>query len=99
MHNIDIASIILDTKKDFTRDRKSVIKDFLVKNNNSVIISYIKKTRGDSIKLYTIKDGTIKSYDYVVKNAKIVLQALAENGVKLYQYNKDAGDITPYDIK
>lgn len=100
MNNIDIASIISNTKKDFTRDRKSAIKDFLVKNNNnSVIISHMNKARGASIKIYTIQGDAIKTYDYVIKNARIVLQALDKNGVELYHYNKSTGDITPYNIK
>lgn len=91
---MDISTIINDTKKDFTRDRSSVIKDFLQKNDNSVILSYIKKARGDSIKFYYIKDGKKCASDYVVKNAKTLILAFLHNGVKLYQY--DNGTIKEY---
>lgn len=86
---MDISSIITSVKKDFTRDRTSVILDFLNNNNNnnSVVISYIKKTRGDSIKFYYIKDNKKCSSDIVVKNAKILIQAFLKNGIKIYQYN------------
>ena len=91
---MDISDIITNTKKDFTRDRASVIKDFLQNNNNSVVLSYIKKTRGDSIKFYYIKDGKKCASDYVVKNAKMLILAFLHNGVKLYQYNN--GTIEEY---
>lgn len=91
---MDISSIITSVKKDFTRDRASVITDFLKNNNNSVVISYIKKTRGDSIKFYYIKDGKKCASDYVVKNAKTLIQAFLKNGVKLYRYNN--GTIEEY---
>lgn len=91
---MDISSIITKTKKDFTRDRVSVISDFLKNNADSVIISYIKKTRGDSIKFYYIKDGKKCNSDIVVKNGKVLITALLKNGVKLYRYNN--GDIEEY---
>lgn len=91
---MDISSIITKTKKDFTRDRSSVITDFLKNNTNSVVISYIKKARGDSIKFYYIKDGKKCANDIVVKNAKTLITALLKNNVKLYRYNN--GDITEY---
>lgn len=91
---MDISSIITQVKKDFTRDRSSVITDFLKNNNNSVILSYIKKTRGDSIKFYYIKDGKKCTSDYVVKNAKTLITAFLRNGVKLYRYNN--GKIDEY---
>lgn len=71
---MDISSIITDTKKDFTRERASVINDFLQENPNSVILSYIKKARGDSIKFYYLKDGKKCTSDYIVKNAKTLTQ-------------------------
>ena len=86
---MDISSIITKVKKDFTRDRNSIINDFLNNNNNAVIISYIKKSRGDSIKFYYLKDGIKYSSDYVVKNAKILIKAFLNNGIKLYQYNNN----------
>ena len=86
---MDIFSIITEVKKDFTRDRSSIINDFLNNNNNAVIISYIKKSRGDSIKFYYLKDGIKYSSDYVVKNAKILIKAFLNNGIKLYQYNNN----------
>ena len=86
---MDISSIITEVKKDFTRDRSSIINDFLNNNNNAVIISYIKKSRGDSIKFYYLKDGIKYSSDYVVKNAKILIKAFLNNGIKLYQYNNN----------
>lgn len=91
---MDILEIITKTKKDFTRDRSSVILDFLKNNSNSVILSYIKKSRGDSIKFYYIKDGKKCTSDYVVKNAKTLIQAFLKNGVKLYQYSN--GTIEEY---
>ena len=91
---MDISSIITEVKKDFTRERVSVIKDFLNANANSVVISYIKKTRGDSIKFYYIKDGKKCSSDYIVKNAKTLIQVFLKNGIKLYQYNN--GTIEEY---
>ena len=92
--SLDISSIITDVKKDFTRDRASVISDFLKDNNNAVIISYIKKTRGDSIKFYYIKDEKKCASDYVVKNARTLITAFLKNGVKIYQYNN--GTIKEY---
>lgn len=86
---MDISSIITKVKKDFTRDRSSIINDFLNNNNNAVIISYIKKSRGDSIKFYYLKDGIKYSSDYVVKNARILIKAFLNNGIKLYQYNNN----------
>lgn len=91
---MDISSIITDVKKDFTRERVSVITDFLHANANSVVISYIKKTRGDSIKFYYLKDGKKCASDYVVKNAKTLIQAFLKNNVKLYKYNN--GTIEEY---
>lgn len=91
---MDISSIITSVKKDFTRERTSVITDFLNANANSVVLSYIKKTRGDSIKFYYIKDGKKCASDYVVKNAKTLIQAFLKNGVKLYKYNN--GTIEEY---
>lgn len=84
---MDILSIITSTKKDFTRNRVSVISDFLKSNDNAVIISYIKKARGDSIKFYYIKDGKKCTSDYVVKNAKVLITAFFKNGIELYRYN------------
>lgn len=91
---MDISSIITEVKKDFTRDRASVIKDFLQNNDSSVVLSYIKKARGDSIKFYYMKDGKKCTSDYVVKNAKTLIAAFLKNGVKLYQYNN--GTIKEY---
>lgn len=86
---MDISSIITKVKKDFTRDRVSIINDFLNNNNNAVVISYIKKSRGDSIKFYYLKDDKKCSSDYVVKNAKVLIKAFLNNGIKLYQYNNN----------
>lgn len=91
---MNISDIITSTKKEFTRDRASVISDFLNANVNSVIISYIKKARGDSVKFYYLKDEKKCSSDYVVKNAKTLINALLKNNVKLYVYNN--GDIKEY---
>ena len=91
---MDISTIISETKKDFTRDRSSIILDFLKKNSNSVVLSYIKKARGDSIKFYYLKDGKKCTSDYVVKNAKTLIQVFLKNDVKLYQYNN--GTIKEY---
>ena len=87
---LNISDIITSTRKDFTRDRVSVINDFLKHNDDAVIISYIKKARGDSIKFYYLKDGKKCASDYVVKNAKILINALINNGAKLYVYNNGA---------
>ena len=91
---LNIASIINETKKDFTRDRASVISDFLKAHDDAVVLSYIKKTRGDSIKFYYLKDGKKCSSDYVVKNAKVLINVLLNKGVTLYQYNN--GTIKDY---
>lgn len=93
---LDITSIILESKKDFTRDKKSIIKDYLKNNNNDVVITYVNKKRGSSIKLYTIKNDTIKTYDYVIKNALIVIDALIKNGVTIKQYDKVNNAIIDY---
>ena len=84
---MDIQSIITSVKKDFTRDRTSVINDFLSTHANAVILSYIKKSRGDSIKFYYLKDGKKCTSDYVVKNAKTLIQAFLKNNIALYQYS------------
>lgn len=95
---MDISSIITTTKKDFTRQRASVIKDFLYANdNNTVILSLIKKARGDSVKFYYKKDGAIINNDIVLKNAKTLIKAFQKNNIALYVYNN--GDITSYDDK
>ena len=91
---MDISSIITDVKKDFTRDRTSVISDFLRTNPGSVILSYIKKSRGDSIKFYYLKDGKKCTSDYVVKNAQTLIAAFLKNSIALYQYSD--GKITEY---
>lgn len=91
---MDISSIITEVKKDFTRDRSSVILDFLKNNSNSVVLSYIKKARGDSIKFYYIKDGKKCASDYVVKNAKTLISVFLKNGIELYKYNN--GKIEEY---
>ena len=92
---MDISSIITEVKsKEFTRERSSVITDFLKSNSNSVILSYIKKTRGDSIKFYYIKDNKKCASDYVVKNARTLITAFLKNNVKLYRYNN--GTIEEY---
>lgn len=98
-NGIDITSIITSCKDNFTRDKKSVIKDFLYNNDNSVVVSLLRKTRGDSMKIYTLdNNNNIKAYDYVLKNAYIVLQALHKNGVKLYKYDKSANNISEYTL-
>ena len=84
---MDISEIITSVKKDFTRDRASVITAFLNANANSVVLSYIRKARGDSIKFYYIKDGKKCASDYIVKNAQTLINAFLKNGVKLYKYN------------
>lgn len=91
---IKISTIINNTKKDFTRDRSSVINNFLAKNDDAVILSLIKKDRGDSIKFYYIEDGKKITSDYVLKNAKIIIRELLKNNKRLYVHN--SGKITPY---
>ena len=91
---MNISDIISSTKKDFTRERASVIGDFLKENPNCVILSHIKKSRGDSIKFYYLKDNKKCTSDYVIKNAKTLISAFLKNGVKLYQYNN--GTIKEY---
>lgn len=94
---MDISSIITNTKKDFTRQRASVIKDFLYNNDNTVVLSLIKKARGDSVKFYYKKDGAIVANDIVLKNAKTLIKAFTKNNISLYTYSN--GAITPYDDK
>lgn len=91
---MNISDIISSTKKDFTRDRASVINDFLQDNPDSVILSYIKKSRGDSIKFYYLKDGKKCTSDYVVKNARTLINAFTKNDIALYQYKN--GTIEEY---
>lgn len=87
---LNISSIIITTKKDFIRERASVIDDFLKNHDDSVVISYINKSRGDSIKFYYIENNKKVTSDYVLKNAKILINALLKNGAKLYVYNNGA---------
>lgn len=91
---LNIQSIIQDTKKDFIRDRASAISEFLNNNSGAVVLSYTKKARGDSIKFYYIQDGNRTTCEYVLKNAKTLIQALTKNGAKLYVHNN--GNITEY---
>ena len=91
---MEISSIITSVKKDFTRERASVINDFLNTHTNAVILSYIKKSRGDSIKFYYLKDGKKCASDYVIKNAKTLIAAFLKNNIALYQYSD--GKITEY---
>lgn len=91
---INVTSIINASKKEFTRDRSSVINDFLKDNDNSVVISLINKDRGDSIKFYYLQDNKKVVNDYVIKNAKILINALLKNNIKIYVHNN--GKITPY---
>lgn len=92
---MNISDIITTTKKDFTRQRASVIKDFLYNNDNTIVLSLIKKARGDSVKFYYKKDGAIINNDIVLKNAKVLIKAFNKNNIALYVYNN--GAITPYD--
>ena len=94
---MDISSIIISAKKDFTRQRASVIKDFLYNNDNAIVLSLIKKARGDSVKFYYKKDGAIVNNDIVIKNAKVLIKAFMKNNIALYVYNN--GAIAPYDDK
>ena len=84
---MDFNSIITECKKNFTRDRSSAISEFLASNGDAVILSLIKKTRGDAIKFYYMQDNKKCSCEYVLKNAKTLLQALKKNGAKLYMHN------------
>lgn len=89
-----IYDIITDAKKDFTRDKKSAIKDFLYNNKDAVIMSLIKKARGDSVKFYYIKDGKVQNNDIVLKNAKTLIKAFNKNNIALYVYSDNK--ISPY---
>lgn len=80
---MDILSIIEKEKQNFTRDRKSVIKEYLNKKPKAVIYSDIKKARGDSTKFYYIKDGQVVYNDYCAKNAEILKQAFIKNNIVL----------------
>lgn len=80
---MDIASIIEKEKQNFTRDRKSVIKEYLNKNNKDIVISQLNKARGASVKFYYIKDGKIVYNDYCEKNAAILIKALEKNNIKI----------------
>lgn len=93
---LKVSDIINNTKKEFTRERASVINDFLKDNDNTVIISFINKDRGESIKFYYIEDGKKLTNDYIVKNAKILINALIKDGKKIYLH--DNGKITPYEL-
>ena len=91
---LKISEVIQETKKDFTRDRSSVIGDFLNSHPKAVILSYIKKTRGDAIRFNYTEGGKRMSCEYVVNNAKTLLKALNKNGTELYVHNN--GKITEY---
>ena len=78
---MDILSIIEKEKQNFTRDRKSYIKEYLENNPGAVIYSDIKKARGNSTKFYYIKDGKMVYNDYCTKNAEILKQAFIKNNI------------------
>lgn len=86
---MDISSIILESKKTFTRDRASVIMEFLKNNNDAVIISYVKKARGDSVRFTYLKDHKKVTSDFVINNAKIVIKDLQNKKIQLYLYDKN----------
>lgn len=75
-----ISDIINNAKKDFKREKTSIITEYLLKNPKTVIKSTINKKRGSSIKIYYLQNGVKKSCDYVEKNAQVVLNALKNNG-------------------
>lgn len=75
-----ISDIINKAKKDFKKDKVSVIKEYLLKHPKTVVTSTINKKRGISVKLYYLQNGVKKCSDYVQKNADIVIKALKQNG-------------------
>ena len=91
---IDFESVLTSTKSSFTRNRASVIGDYLAQNNNDVIISLIyKKKRGISVKFYYYKNG-VKHNDITLYNALTLVQALRKNGVIIKLYNGAIVDCT-----
>ena len=84
---IDVYNIINDSKKSFTRERASVINNFLKSHAGAVILSFNNKERGASVNFYYLKNDKKVKSDYVLKNAKIVIDALKSGGASLYYYN------------
>lgn len=76
---LTISTIINNAKKEFKRDKSSIITDYLKKHPKSVVTSTINKKRGASVKIYYLHNGVKKSNDYVPKNAEVVLKALKAN--------------------
>lgn len=97
MQGINITDIIETCKKDFTRDRKSVIREFLESHNDVLITSLCNKTRGASLKLYyKNSDGKVVASDYVLKNALVIVKTAQESGIKVYSYDKKNNTIKSY---
>lgn len=80
---MDILSIIENSKKTFTRDRKSYIRETLEKYPAAVVYSDLKKTRGASTRFYYMKNGAMVYNDYCQKNADILKAAFIKNDVVL----------------
>lgn len=52
--SVSVDAIINAAKINFSRDRKSVIRDYLSTHKDTVIASRVNKARGASIKLYAL---------------------------------------------
>ena len=95
--SIDFESVLNSTKSSFTRERTSVINEYLNSNTSDIIISLVfKKTRGISVKFYHYKNGAILHKDYVLKNALVLLKALQHNNLNIMLHND--GKIVKYDM-
>lgn len=81
---LDFSAIITESKKDFTRNRDSKIKNYLIANPNAIITSEVeKKNRNKTIRFYYLKNNQVKKSDYVKNNANIILKAWEEKGGKV----------------
>lgn len=80
---MDITEFITNAKKDFTKQKISKIKEFMLNNENTVVISTLNKARGVVKRFYYIKDNKLVFNDYAVNNANVLIKALEKNGVKL----------------
>lgn len=86
---IAIDEIIASAKKDFTRQKDSVITEYLVNNPSTVVKSAKHKTgRKDAVKFYYMdSDGKRKTVEYVESNAAVFITALQKNGYTIATYS------------
>lgn len=81
---LDFSAIVAEVKKDFTRERGSKIKNYLLTHPNTIITSEVKKkNRNKTVRCYSLKNGRVISNDYVNNNADIVITAWKKKGGKV----------------